>query len=228
MRFVCFGIHAYPYKGKMLIGAFSFQAAGMLTGAAVGVIILSLYPEEAAWRWMLVFGAVPAVIVLVLRTTVPESPRWLIDRGRYRKAGEVIAAIVPALRDRVDELVANTAAHDKNVSRISMKYKNPFTKRYLRRTALAVVPWFCMDVATYGIGLFTPTILAVITYDNESNFILRDLAATRGAAYLDIFLILGFLLNILLVEKWGRIRLQITGFASMALGHLILALASAT
>lgn len=215
-------------RGKMLIGAFSFQAAGMLAGAAVGVVILNLYPEDAAWRWMLGLGSVPAVIVLILRTTVPESPRWLIDKGRYQKAGEIIATIVPALRDRLDELITNTAAHDKNVSRISMKYKNLLTIRYLRRTVLAIVPWFCMDIATYGIGLFTPTILAVITYDNESNFILRDLAATRGAAYLDIFLILGFLLNILLVEKWGRIRLQITGFAGMALGLLILALASAT
>jgi len=215
-------------RGKMLIGAFSFQAAGMLAGAAVGVVVLNLYPEDAAWRWMLGFGAVPALVVLILRTTVPESPRWLIDKGRYRKAGEIIATIVPALRDRVDELVTNTAAHDKNVSRISMKYRNLFTKRYLRRTVLAIFPWFCMDVATYGIGLFTPTILAVITYDNEANFILRDLASTRVAAYLDIFLILGFLLNIFLVEKWGRIRLQITGFAGMALGLLILAMASAT
>ncbi len=215
-------------RGKMLIGAFSFQAAGMLTGAVVGVVVLNLFPESGAWRWMLGLGIVPAVIVLVLRTTVPESPRWLIDKGYFEKAGAVMAMIVPALKDQINTLVADAAAHAKKVKAKKFRYGQLLAKKYMRRTVLAVVPWFCMDIATYGIGLFTPTILAIITYDKETNFILKDLAATKGAAYLDTFLIVGFLLNILLVDKWGRIRLQILGFGGMALGLSILAIATAT
>ena len=109
-----------------------------------------------------------------------------------------------------------------------MGYGQLLSKRYFRRTVLAVVPWFCMDIATYGIGIFTPTILAIITFDNETNFILKDISATRGAAYLDSFLIVGFLLNIWLVDKWGRLRLQIIGFGGMVLGLCVLAIASAT
>lgn len=215
-------------RGKMLIGAFSFQAAGMLCGAVAGVIILNILPDYGAWRWMLGVGVVPAVIVLALRTTVPESPRWLIDKGEFKKAGEIIARIVPELKDRVDAIVADMQAHSRQVQKTAMRYGHLLTGQYLRRTILAVVPWFCMDIATYGIGLFTPTILAVITYDTETNFILKDLAATKGAAYLDIFLIIGFLLNIWLVDKWGRIRLQMLGFGGMALGLLILSAATET
>ena len=215
-------------RGKMLIGAFSFQAVGMLSGAVAGVIILHLFPDSGAWRWMLGAGVVPAVIVLEMRTTVPESPRWLIDKGEFKKAGEIIARIVPELRDRVDAIVADTRARSRQAQKTVMGYGHLLKKQYLRRTILAVVPWFLMDIATYGIGLFTPTILAIITYDNETNFILKDLAATRGAAYLDIFLIIGFLLNIWLVDRWGRIRLQILGFGGMALGLLILSAATGT
>ena len=35
-----------------------------------------------------------------------------------------------------------------------------FNKRYRRATILASVPWFLQDLSTYGIGIFTPTILA--------------------------------------------------------------------
>ncbi|HVY54867.1 MAG TPA: MFS transporter, partial [Thermodesulfobacteriota bacterium] len=72
-------------RGKMLIGAFSFQAAGMMFGALAGVIVLAVIPESEAWRWMLGLGVIPAVIVLALRTTVPESPRWLIEKGHFEK-----------------------------------------------------------------------------------------------------------------------------------------------
>lgn len=213
-------------RGKMLIGAFSFQAAGMMLGALAGVIILATMPEYGAWRWMLGLGVVPAVIVLALRTTVPESPRWLIEKGYFEKAGDIIVSIVPELRNRVGAIVAETAAHARNIKTRKTGYGQLLTKRYFRRTVLAVVPWFCMDIATYGIGIFTPTILAIITFDNETNFLMKDLAATEGAAYLDTFLVVGFLLNIWLVDKWGRIRLQIIGFGGMALGLSILAIAS--
>ena len=215
-------------RGRMLIGAFSFQALGMLFGALTGVVILYIYPEDAAWRWMLGFGAIPAIIVLILRTTVPESPRWLMDKEHYEKAAQVIAKIIPDLQDKVSDIIADTVAHTEKAKEKAKGFGHLFKKKYLRRTVLAVVPWFCMDIATYGIGLFTPTILAIITFDHETTFIARDLAATKGAAFLDIFLILGFLLNIWLVERWGRIRLQILGFAGMAIGLLILAYASGT
>lgn len=212
-------------RGRMLIGAFSFQALGMLSAAILGLIILKIYPYDDAWRYMLAIGSIPALIVLVLRTTVPESPRWLIDRGKYDRAAKIIANIVPAVRDKVDKIVANAIKHFEQVEEKKLKYSDLFRKKYLRRTVLAVVPWFCMDMATYGVGLFMPTILAIIAFSGESNYILKDIAATKGSAYLDIFLIVGFALNIWLVEKLGRIKLQIIGFTGMFVGLILLAIA---
>jgi len=163
--------------------------------------------------------------VMALRVYVPESPRWLIEKGEYEKAAQIIARIVPAVKDQIDLIVADALKHATKIERVKLKYSDLFKKEYLRRTVLAVVPWFSMDIATYGVGLFTPTILAIIAYDNETNYILRDIASTKGAAYLDIFLIIGFALYIWFVEKLGRIRLQIIGLAGMFIGLLILAAA---
>jgi putative MFS transporter len=152
---------------------------------------------------MLRLGVIPAIIVLALRTTVPESPRWLIEKGHFRRATDFIASIVPTLKDQVDAIVTDAATRARNIKTRKMGYGQLLTNRYIRRTVLAVILWFCMDIATYGIGILTPTILAIITFDKVTNFILKDLVATKGAAYLDSFMIAWFLLNIWLVDKWG-------------------------
>ena len=69
-------------RGKWLTGAFSLQAAGILLGAVVGVVILELFPHVYSWRFLLGFGAIPALIIIYLRRGVPESPRWLAQNGR--------------------------------------------------------------------------------------------------------------------------------------------------
>ena len=54
---------------------------------------LILASGAGSWRWMLGVEAIPALIFLALLTTVPESPRWLLARGRRRDAVEVMRAV---------------------------------------------------------------------------------------------------------------------------------------
>ena len=88
-----------------------------------------------------------------------------------------------------------------------------------------------MDIATYGVGLFTPTILMVLTYHGRTGSgsptsLSREIASVKGSVFLDIFLIVGFLLGIAPIDRLGRMRLQIVGFLAMALGLGILTIAS--
>jgi predicted MFS family arabinose efflux permease len=83
-----------------------------------------------------------------------------------------------------------------------------------------------MDIATYGVGLFTPIILGAINASGKgSDLIAHDFADARGSAAIDLFLLFGFLLGIWSVPRFGRIRMQAIGFASMAFGMLLLMIA---
>src|SRR5437762_3743394 len=101
-----------------------------------------------------------------------------------------------------------------------------FSRDYRARTMLVAIPWFLMDIATYGVGLFTPIILGAIDVSGKRvGVIARDFADARGSAAIDLFLLLGFLVGIWAVPRFGRIRMQAIGFAGMAFGMLLLMIA---
>lgn len=181
-------------RGRWMVGAFSFQAIGILLGASLGVLILlSGVGPDLAWRLMLAAGAIPAIIIVILRRSIPESPEWEKARIEENQKPGIGALFAPGLR---------------------------------RRTILAVVPWFLMDVMLYGVGIFTPTILAMLSIGGGDDIMAKDVATTSGTAALDIFLVIGFVIAIVLVERVGRMSLQITGFIGTTVGLLLLATGS--
>ena len=62
-------------------------------GSANSVLWLGL----DAWRWMFIVGAIPAAIYGILSFTVPESPRYLIAKGKADEAKEIFSRLVPAV-----------------------------------------------------------------------------------------------------------------------------------
>jgi putative MFS transporter len=101
-----------------------------------------------------------------------------------------------------------------------------FSRTYRARTVLVTVPWFLMDIATYGVGLFTPIILGALEVSGKRvGVIAHDFADARGSAAIDLFLLFGFLLGIWAVPRFGRIRMQIIGFVGMTFGMLLLMIA---
>jgi len=94
---------------------------------------------------------------------------------------------------------------------------------------LASVPWFLQDLGTYGIGIFTPTILAAaVGHKREhaqhvADLVANDVVAAKGTAFIDILLLVGVVGAVLLADRLGRIPLQIAGFIGCAIGLFIAA-----
>ncbi|NEQ32526.1 MAG: MFS transporter [Leptolyngbya sp. SIO4C5] len=217
-------------RGRMVIGAFTFQAVGALLGALTGLSAIAafnhLYPGDLqpaiqyAWRIMLGIGLLLAIAVAGLRLSfLLESPRYFIAQGNYQAASKAASTLLAS----PIEITADT---DPPEQEPQLAYSALFSAAYRRRTLLASVPWFLQDIATYGIGIFTPTIIGALAFAGQENFLLREMAAAKGAAFVDLFLISGFVLAVWLVERAGRIRLQIGGFIGMAVGLSILALSN--
>jgi MFS family permease len=211
-------------RGRWLVGAFSLQAVGILLGGMVAVVILEALPEIDSWRYMLGFGILPALCIIFLRRGTPESPRWLAQNGREAEAARVAERLVahPVTVTPADRSRSAPVPHGIK----AFVQPQLFGRRLIRRTLFTAVPWFLMDIAFYGVGIFTPTLLGALALAGpDATFIAEDIADTEGAAVLDMFLVIGFAFAILLVDRLGRVRLQLLGFAVMTVALCILATA---
>lgn len=214
-------------RGKWMTGAFSFQAVGMTTAAAISTLILFLVEKEIAWRWMMLSCAVPSCILAIMRRNIRESPRWLARKGRMKQAEDALGWLLgpEAVRSFHRKLAHAHITEEKEPKQ--GHFFELFQPKFRTRTILTTVPWFLMDIGLYGIGLFTPTILVALFHRNISysgGFIASDFRADASVAIADVFLMIGFLLNIYSEERRGRIQLQILGFIGMAIGTGVVAI----
>ncbi len=214
-------------RGRMVLAAFEFQAVGGLLGTAVGFFE---NPDVGAWRWMYASTIVLVVPVLIGRFFIVQSPLWLMFRGRVEEAQAATERLLRRDPPYPKEVVLQHPEARDNHHADKAPWSGLFHGTNLHRTILASVPWFLQDLGTYGIGIFTPTILATLIGAhvdhprNTAELIQSDILATRGAAFIDVLLIVGIVFAVLLADRVGRIRLQILGFIGCAVGLLIAAL----
>jgi len=219
-------------RGKLVLGAFAFQAVGILAGTGVGYLVLSAVGDLSAWRWMFATAIIPALIVTVGRFFIIESANWLWAKGDHAKAVEATKKLLirkPQYPSEINLSVRDTAAdgaHGKQNFGALFNHKN------IRATILASVPWFLQDLSTYGIGIFTPTILAAAFGANAdkarsvTDVIASAVMAAKGAALTNSLLIVGIVFAVLLADTLGRIKLQVFGFVGCAVGLLLASIGS--
>jgi MFS transporter, putative metabolite transport protein len=212
-------------RARMMVATIACQSVGMLLAAAITLLLLGGESPQP-WRLLLATEGAVALLFFVLRLSAPESPHWLMSRGKFAEAATAFAWITPEQRQTVLQLSGNHEKLAAPVPHMTGGLAMLFSDRYRARTALVTIPWFLMDIATYGVGLFTPTILGTI----EISGITRGLTAhdfdlAEGSAVIDLFLLIGFLLGVWMVPRFGRIRMQAVGFAGMAAGMLMLLVA---
>ena len=117
------------------------------------------------WRIMYGLGALLALVGIILRFRLPESPRWLISRGRIEEAESIVTAMeqralrrLPSLPPTAPEIPIELG--EKNATYMEV-LGNPV---YLRRTLLLFSMWFIAFITVYTIGVGITTILSTLGY----------------------------------------------------------------
>ena len=215
-------------RGRLVLGAFGFQAVGALGGTVVGFLVLSNFPSLDAWRWMFATAVLPALAVTIGRFYVTESANWLLARGAVERAQhEATRLLVRKPQYPGTIALEQLAVPGADGKRHKQGFVELLAPQNIRATIFASVPWFLQDLGTYGIGIFTPTILAatiggpVEHVRSVVDLISDGVVAAKGSAMITVLLIVGIVFAVLLADTVGRIWLQVIGFLGCAAGLLI-------
>ncbi|MEU7483844.1 MFS transporter [Streptomyces sp. NPDC042319] len=137
-----------------------FQAVALGVGL-VGIPLVAFtargitVSHPASWRWLFVAGALGFLLLpLVLR--LPESPRWLLSRGRTAEAEETVRRFVPDFRGGGQQEPPGTlpAAAPK------ARFRDLFAPGQRRNSIVMMVVWAFALTGFYGFQSWVPTLLA--------------------------------------------------------------------
>jgi MFS family permease len=193
-------------RGKMVGMVFSCQALGFLAGPLVILTLLAAgVQHDIAWRIALGIGALPAAGVIMLRRTMPESPRWQARaRGKADQAAKDMA-----------DYTAGLACSSGTATAV--------VRQPLRKYALTLLGtagcWFVFDYAYYGNTIGMPAII-----DTVAPHASMITTVAWNVIIFGLFAVPGYVFAFMFSDKLGRKFIQMTGFAMMTLMFLVLGL----
>lgn len=198
----------------VIIGAFLAFVVNAIIGNVWGHI-------DGVWRVMLAVCLVPAAALFIGMLRVPESPRWLVERGRNDEALEILKRMRSEDRAEAElaEIVYTTAQARANAEKTS-GWRDILANKWLRRILLIGI----------GIGVFQQlTGINTIVYYGQT--VLIEAGFDRNAALIanvapGLIGVIGGFIALSLMERMDRRKMFIIGYGMVTLCHVLIALST--
>lgn len=178
------------FRGRANATVMNFWPVGAILAALLSLYFINLLPPSVGWRFAFGLGAIVALFTVWARRTLPESPRWLLQRGRKKEALGVMQQI-ETHPDHFDQSAQHTAQQE---SKSPGFFKQVLTlmRNHPGRLALGSLLDFTEAAGYYGIFAFLP--LVVLPHVNITEekvpwfFLIGNLGAVAGGALAAILL----------------------------------------
>ncbi|MFN6544300.1 MFS transporter [Mycolicibacterium nivoides] len=185
------------YRGRMLGATFVVWAVGATAAPAVAMVCTHLAGDNA-WRWMLASPAVFALVTLFLRLGTPESPRWLISKGRVEEADRSIKQVFGP------DYGVEDLGEPEPAERATLR--SVFKPPYLKRTLFVSLFWMCQVIPLLSIYSFSFDILGEV-----------GITGNGAEVFLAALFVVGGIPGLFLVDRIGRKTLLIYTFAGIGI-----------
>jgi sugar porter (SP) family MFS transporter len=192
-------------KRGRLVGFFQFNiVAGILVAYLSNYLIGLANLGAMEWRWKLGITGLPALLFLLMLAGIPQSPRWLVRKGRIAEAKEVFTRIgEPDPQREVADVIESLGVENREAGELL------FQNKYRFPILLAI-----------GIGMFNQ-----LSGINAILYYLNDIFAKAGFSKVSSDLqavAIGFtnlvftMIAMTVIDKVGRRKMLLTGAAGTA------------
>ncbi|HEX9066986.1 MAG TPA: sugar porter family MFS transporter [Streptosporangiaceae bacterium] len=198
---------------------------GILAAFIIALIILRVAPGSAKgadWRLILGLGAVPAIIGVIFRTRMPESPRWLIRHGHYEATQKALAKLGSDVSVEDVEFTARELRRADDRSEQSRRRGwSPGVKR-----ALLVVCLFFVFQQISGINVplyYGPKLLGPL-FQSGSSTVASTVAGVEVTAIIAAVNVIATYFAFRWIDRIGRRKLAMGGYGGMIVAAVIAAI----
>ncbi|MBV9783747.1 MAG: MFS transporter [Acidisphaera sp.] len=147
------------HRGRFFLLYEVIFVVGLMFSGLCGYILV----PRLGWQSMFWVGALPAVLTIPLRALLPESPRWLLEKGRTAEAANVIFRMEDDVRRSGTPLPAPGPVVVKTApGRAETDWRELFRGIYRRRTFMLWALWFCSYAVNNGMVTWLPTLYTSI------------------------------------------------------------------
>ncbi|KAJ1663485.1 hypothetical protein IW140_001169 [Coemansia sp. RSA 1813] len=223
-------------RGAMVAAVFAMQGFGIVAAAIVAIVVLACFKSgidndqlvlDYVWRIIMGLGAVPGLIALYFRMTIPETPRYTLDveKDVYRAAQDVKATVGNKKVDGTDvSLYQGTQQPPKDTKPTWTEFYHHFKQwRHLKVLLGTSISWFALDVAFYGINLNSSIILSAIGFAGSGSPYNQLMKNASGNIILNLLgTIPGYWVTVFTIDRLGRRTIQFIGFAFLLVLFCIL------
>jgi MFS transporter, SP family, arabinose:H+ symporter len=198
---------------------------GILASYIIALIILKAMPDKVGnlgWRLILGLGAIPAFVAVGLRARMPESPRWLMVKGRYadtKKALQVLG--IDVTEEQVKAEAEGRAAEEREREHKGKTLWTPGVRR-----ALIVVCIFFFFQQITGINIpfyYGPLLLGSFFQGAGTSAVDAAVAGVEVTIILGVVNVAATYFGFRWIDKIGRRPLAIFGYLGMAVFMLVAA-----
>ena len=196
-------------------GAISSLNQLMITvGILLAFIVNALLANSEAWRWMLGLAVVPSVILFIGMYFMPETPRWLVSRGREDEARDVL------MRSRSEQEAENEIRDIKEVEREEEGGLQELLAPWVRPALIVAIGLavFQQIVGINTIIYYAPTTLKNVGYG--------DAAAIYANLIIGAINVVMTLIAIRFIDRVGRKPLLLGGLVGMVVSLTVLGLST--
>ena len=220
---------AAPKSGRARYTSLLFVLAGIGVFAAIWIAVFLTTPAApfpygipdainlaGGWRWMYGIGAILALVGILMRLGVPESPRWLISKGRIPQAD----TIVSDMEHRASASVGTLPPIPEVISVPAPPKAAPFSEifsnaLYRNRTILLFVIWFLGYMTIYTVAAGATVVLAAVGFAFPENNVI---VAVGIVGFVIAGLLAAFLGDKMERKKWLPISALITLIGALLVG----------